>query len=341
MKKRNQVVDIFKLFASFFVVFLHFPFGRMIGDAIFATARFAVPFFFIVSGYFYSKADKSAQYKSTKSKVQHIAVLLCVAEALSIVWKIIRLYNTQESFAENVIGVFTGAISGYAGWRAISFTPLFNYSAWFLLQLIVVYCVYALLTKYSALPAAKYLALGGFVFGYATIRICTLLRIELPQYLDYFILFMGFPFFSLGYYLKERAYAPKKMKNLWLCGALLLLGIVLSYCESLVFPSAHVYLGSILINLVLISLFTNYADYEPKTGFGKLLGYLGNRVSLYIYLLQSPVGLIVTKIFGVIPFGHYIVFLQPIVICVAAAAVSMVVFQINRAIKNWRTKKGL
>lgn len=341
MKKRNQVVDMIKLFAAFFVVFLHFPFEGRFGDAIFAAARFAVPFFFMVSGYFYAKPDKTAQYKSTKSKVRHIAALLCAAEGLSIVWKIIRLYNTQVSFAENVVGVFTGAVSGYQGWRAISFTPLFNYGAWFMVQLIVVYCMYALLTKYSALRAGKYLAMGGFVFGYAAIRICALLQIELPPYLDYFILFMGFPFFSLGYWLKESAFAPKKMKNLWLCGALLLLGTVLSYCEILVFPSGHVYLGSLLILLVLVSLFTNYADYEAKTVFGKLFGYLGNRISLYIYLLQSVVGLIVTKVFGIIPFRHYIAFLLPIVVCIATAAVSVVVFQINRAIKNWRTKKGL
>lgn len=47
---RNQSMDLAKLIASFFVVFLHVPFPGQIGQIIGCLARFAVPLFFILAG---------------------------------------------------------------------------------------------------------------------------------------------------------------------------------------------------------------------------------------------------------------------------------------------------
>lgn len=55
-KTRNLVFDILKYVAAFFVVTIHFP----IYPNITAFARFAVPCFFILNGYFLYNKTKLA-----------------------------------------------------------------------------------------------------------------------------------------------------------------------------------------------------------------------------------------------------------------------------------------
>lgn len=53
MKQRNQSIDFLKGIAAIFVVFIHVKLGGTFGDYIAAIGAFAVPFFFMVSGYFF------------------------------------------------------------------------------------------------------------------------------------------------------------------------------------------------------------------------------------------------------------------------------------------------
>ena len=52
MKERNNNIDIIKGFACIGVVLIHFPFCGNIGEYIKVINKYAVPFFFFVSGYF-------------------------------------------------------------------------------------------------------------------------------------------------------------------------------------------------------------------------------------------------------------------------------------------------
>ena len=50
--QKNNTLELLKLFASYMVVFIHVFFHGNAGIAVDALARFAVPFFFLVSGYY-------------------------------------------------------------------------------------------------------------------------------------------------------------------------------------------------------------------------------------------------------------------------------------------------
>ena len=52
VKKYNYCLDFIKGIACIFVVFFHCSFPGIMGMSIAAVGRFAVPFFFMVSGYF-------------------------------------------------------------------------------------------------------------------------------------------------------------------------------------------------------------------------------------------------------------------------------------------------
>ena len=50
--KKNNTPELLKLFASYMVVFVHVIFSGYIGVAAETLARFAVPFFFLISGFY-------------------------------------------------------------------------------------------------------------------------------------------------------------------------------------------------------------------------------------------------------------------------------------------------
>ena len=51
-KQRNGSMELLKFAAAFFVVWIHAPFPGKLGQLVSTLARFAVPMFFLFSGYF-------------------------------------------------------------------------------------------------------------------------------------------------------------------------------------------------------------------------------------------------------------------------------------------------
>ena len=51
-KEKNMTLELIKLFAAYMVVFIHVMFQGEFGVLVDALARFAVPLFFWVSGFF-------------------------------------------------------------------------------------------------------------------------------------------------------------------------------------------------------------------------------------------------------------------------------------------------
>ena len=68
MTKNNDVLDAFKFIAALSVVGIHtFPSKSILGSDLKILARFSVPFFFIVSGYFLFKNTIQLYKKNLKS----------------------------------------------------------------------------------------------------------------------------------------------------------------------------------------------------------------------------------------------------------------------------------
>lgn len=75
---RNQLLDIFRLIAAVNVCLIHFGFKGRFGLIVNAITRFAVPFFFIISGYYsYGKPEKN------KYKIFNLIKLALLNELLS------------------------------------------------------------------------------------------------------------------------------------------------------------------------------------------------------------------------------------------------------------------
>ena len=89
---RNKSLDAGKAMAAFGVVFIHVSFPGQTGQIIKALARSAVPFFFMVSGYFcyYNRRNNDRGKRITDkipAKVQHILTLLAFAVLFYFLWE--------------------------------------------------------------------------------------------------------------------------------------------------------------------------------------------------------------------------------------------------------------
>lgn len=72
--KRNQTMELCKFIASFFVVFIHAPFPGKLGGLVDCLARFAVPMFFMISGYF----NYQASSRQVLRRLKHILTLFLI-----------------------------------------------------------------------------------------------------------------------------------------------------------------------------------------------------------------------------------------------------------------------
>lgn len=111
MSKKYDLVDVFRVFAAVSVVFIHsWPVGSYsssVGNVIVALSRYAVPFFFIVTGFFVSKSlarrdDKAEYFRYIKKYVVRIFWLY-------VIWWVIYIPNTAVRWSgKNQFASYSG-----------------------------------------------------------------------------------------------------------------------------------------------------------------------------------------------------------------------------------------
>lgn len=116
MKKQNNCLNFFKGLACIFVVAIHMRFPvDYIDGPIQSAARFAVPFFFMVSGYYCFNEDKTIELSKLPKKVKHIAIL-CLG---SFIFWFLFILITQVD----------GGLTGIGEWllTLVSFESLYQF----------------------------------------------------------------------------------------------------------------------------------------------------------------------------------------------------------------------
>ena len=133
MHKRNYSLDTLKGIAAIFVIFIHAQFPSSIGKYIAYLGTFAVPLFFMVSGYYNAFSSKEKLQRS----IVHILQLISVTYILNIVRIVIiqgfSIYDTVNYFLENII-----SIKHLLMWITMN-TTLVSGVAWFLWALLYCY----------------------------------------------------------------------------------------------------------------------------------------------------------------------------------------------------------
>ena len=103
MKERNNNIDIVKGIACIAVVIIHYNVpNNYLGVILKTAARFAVPFFFFVSGFYLLNREGKLDYRSVWRKMNNILSLLATSFSFYFIYtvlfdmKYVKAWNVTE-----------------------------------------------------------------------------------------------------------------------------------------------------------------------------------------------------------------------------------------------------
>lgn len=284
---RNSNLDFAKAIACMGVVIMHCSFPGVFGKFALYLFKFAVPLFFMVSGYFLFRPelDRRAKLQNLKRKARHILWLLISAECLSAVyfvpkaWIVSGSYETHFAIGNIVKTCFVGSF--------------FNGTLWFLYALFWSYILIFLVVRYVPRLPQK--------ISYVWIGLCIFLvhivaRVAIRHYDFYDVgmfrnaILYGIPFILMGYGIRK-AEAKSWYKNLsvtrsGVCIGLFVVGYVISVGEYAVTrTSLDIYVGTILSTWALFT----YCVSASRKVQNQFLIFVGEKLSLYVYVVHFMV----------------------------------------------------
>lgn len=275
MKTKNDCLNVWKGIAAFAVVLIHCTLPGVPGEIIKGIARFAVPLFFLISGYFaYGREDAVLRRREI-----HILRLYMGAVAVYYLWAAIRYFLSQRTFAQMGAELFPD------GGRTVSDLLFFNRTAmaphlWFMGTLVYCYLFYRLLAR-KRLEERAYLLIPVLLAANLLLgegRGLTGIAVPVRWIRSFWL--TGFPFFLWGSWFACREKQGRLQLHRGAGMALVAGGMLLSSVECLWSGYDELYVGSILTAGGLFSLALAFAD----LGKGSLLARIGERGSANIYL---------------------------------------------------------
>lgn len=336
-KKQYELLNVLKIIAAFFVVGIHVHFPGDFGRGFIAVARFAVPFFFMVSGFFSYYENKDVLGVKYKRKIKHLVTIFTGSFVL---------YLAYECLAHAVGGSLMQYLGNRFSLTAIGEFFIFNHprvmeALWFLPALIYVTLVFFFFEKKGITKKMYFLIPVLFIAG-------VILR-EMPEFIQglpslfskaYLCrnwLFVGLPFFMTGHFI--RANEEKLTKKF--PDVILFIIMLVSTAEAVAVDMLHtqksLYIGTFF---AVTSLFVFALKKEGKVKSGKL-AFLGAEYSLYVYILHIMVKNVLMKIlsFGIFaPVGEILTPVMPVIVFVISLIASAVYCIMKSKIKSLRNK---
>ncbi len=332
-KKQYENLNALKIIAAFFVVAIHVHFPGDFGRAFVAVARFAVPFFFMVSGFFSYYEDKSVLREKYRRKIKHVAVLFLSGLILYFLFGSAVAF-VNDAFGEYVTELFSAEnILSFVLFNSVSVSDFF----WFLPALIYVYVAFFLTEKTGKTEKLYFLIPVLFVAGVVLREIPEFIE-NVPEifnkpYLCRNWLFIGLPFFMLGHWIRANEDKLKKK----LSDLSLVLIMLLSTAEAVAADMLHiqkaVYIGTFFAASALF-VFALGKEGNVKTG---MLAFLGAEYSLYVYILHIMVKNVFEKLFsiGIFAFaGEVTAPVMPVVVFAVTLVASAVYVYVKKFLKS-------
>ena len=321
VKEKNRCMNFVKGICCIAVILSHCSFPNKIGNLITYPLKIAVPFFFMISGYFaYHKNNKKIFHKAI-----HILKLLLVSEIVYIVYFLIfdkvQLMNNFNEIKQILKIVFVGTLST-------------NNALWFLYALFWSYLCLMIINKfkvYKLFHVISIIVLVLHVIIRSLVRECNWYD---DIYFRNFLLF-GLPFVLLGSFIKKHEEKLTRIFNNKMCIVGELIGEVMIIVEYLIFHASDYYIGTI-ITTFFVFLFTIK---NPKLYVSKILEFIGDKLSMYVYIFHMLGLYIINLIANLMNISNNIIFRwsRPILVIIFTLGISYLIY----LVMNKSNKKEL
>ena len=269
---RNRLIDALRAIACAFVLFVHCPFPGAFGVCVSALARFAVPFFLMVSGYYCWRDTDAAMFAAAKKQLHSTGRLTLIGTAFYAVSNTLRdtITGTQPfSWLGGLLSA-TGIRRFFIFNRAVFLSSVMYY----LFMLLYVYALYMLLLRAKAMRLA-YAAIPVLLTAGVVLNMVVLA----PWYYTGNWLLTGLPFFVLGHLIAARKIRIAHPE--WF----ILPGAVLCCLEALRNSEVYCGLGAIMLSVSLLLTCIKY----PQAKMPDFLVRFGRRSSVVLFVIHCGV----------------------------------------------------
>ena len=274
MGKRNSNIDAIRGIACIFVVLVHCVLPGEFGQYMIAYARFAVPFFVLVSGWFAYHEDRHKVHGYCLRKLKDTCKLTVSAALLYFLWNSLNNYFSSGDAIGWLISYFSNGDSWY-NLIVYNRAVFLNSVMYYLLMMIYVYIIIIAATEMRLLNLLKWFIPVGLVWNYVLGAV-----VRAPWFHSGNFLLTALPFFLLGMQLRRWS-RTHSFKPALLYG-MLSVGLLLTYIEASCFGDVYCYVGSILISISVLLLCTTDAGLKMPDW----MATFGRNYSTYIFILH-------------------------------------------------------
>ena len=328
--KINHSLNFLKFIAIFAVVVIHCDLWKIgtEGIVIDGLIRFAILIFFLVSGFFSFYTDDSKALNTYKRRLKKLIKILLIGSVLYFV------YMAYAQLPDLLLKLNLNALFNLI---IFNIAP-FGFHLWFILALIYCYIIYYILIKFQVKPNTLYkyipililfcLLLGEFftlLYGefYAKGGISSSIELSflISKYYRNF-LFMGLPFFTLGYLIHDKKdILIENISNSFLI-AFGIFGLLLTILEVLIVGKVDVYIGTMIFSACTFI----WCVKNPDTLNFKITEFIGGKLYGLIYILHLMIIWIINPQLG---------YLNPIVCFIPTTIICAIIYFILRKI-GWQ-----
>lgn len=283
--KRMQSLECFRLIASMMVVFVHCESSGEFGTVMNCLARIAVPFFFVVSGYFLYNVSEKTIRKRFWSAVK----LMVFAHLLYLLWDAgMKGIGDLRSFLEWSLDKCSGKT--LTEMFLINRSPLRSF-LWYLNAVVPCYAVIWLYVRWAEQESCNYRPLyyaGFFLYVLHVVfsALATACEWEISHRLYRNALLFGMPMFCLGIFLHEnqtkilRIYGLTKFK----LAVLILAGAGLSILQWRGTGKVEMPVGTLLEVIALMLLLVTVPEVSKKSAWIPYVISTFGALSTYVYI---------------------------------------------------------
>ena len=324
--KRNRTIDIIRIIASFAVVLCHVQFPEPYTHGSMALTRFAVPFFYMVAGWFLFTPGDSREGCGKRIKRQ----LLSTVRMTVICIILYTVVNTLTCLLKgrDMFYWFTSALNGetYFNLLVFNYGQFISSMMWYLFAYIYVLLILLALIRTGLLRA--------FYFLIPVLLFVNLVLAETLEIRWFHVgnwLFTALPFVLLGIFLRERPGIMLRRSNvlLWI---MIIAGVLITIAESLVFHEHVLYAGTLPLSLGLFGLSVKGEDKK----WPKPLADFGCRCTPFIFFMHCAVRDIIYAVFGK-PKGN-ITFVMPFLVFALTGLISILIVIIKKNLPHKASK---
>ena len=318
-KEINYSLNVLKCLGIFAVICIHcrlFNLGTK-GEIITCLSRFAVPVFFMISGYFSFFSDNDKAVFKYKTRIIKLIKLFIISNIIYLIYDILAAGGKHYIHTMTLKKLFECIVFN------VSFTEI---HLWFISALIYFYIIFYVMGKinFDYRKLYKFVPIL-FIFSLIIAEFSHFYNINLAICYYRNFLFTGLPFFILGYYFHEKEFILTDISNRILVLAMIF-GAFLTVVEMFAIGRIDLYAGTIILS---VSMFAFCIKNPEKLNF-KLIGFIGWHLYTSMYILHYLIFRIIKEYMKV---GYF----TPIIVFVLTALVCFVIYWVGVEVKKTRT----